>query len=136
MRSPETWLTLSASARICASVSSSGSRSSCDTKRNPRTSRSGSSAKLFGVTVRKLRNFSVLGVLFLALHPMAPDIAKAVLPPFHIKPPTVTWGSSDSFGWHPTLGDVMKIVFAAVLVAMVSVLARAAALAEDHAQIV
>ena len=41
-----------ASSRIWRSVSSSGSRSCCDTNRSPRTSRSGSSRKLWGETVR------------------------------------------------------------------------------------
>src|SRR6266511_2873267 len=51
-RSPETSATLEASARICCSVSASGSRPSCETRRRPRTRRNGSSAKLRGRTVR------------------------------------------------------------------------------------
>src|SRR5436190_17718901 len=54
-RSPETRRTESASSRICRSVASSGSKPSCDTKRSARTSRSGSSAKLVGETVRRRR---------------------------------------------------------------------------------
>ena len=54
IRSPETSSTLAASSRICASVCSSGSRPSCETNRRPRTSRSGSSAKLDGETVRSV----------------------------------------------------------------------------------
>jgi hypothetical protein len=55
MRSPETSFTDAASSRICRSVDSSGSKSSCDTNRSARTSRSGSSAKLVGDTVRSTR---------------------------------------------------------------------------------
>jgi len=89
-----------------------------------------------GLTVRLLRNFSVLGVLFLILNPMMPDMVKTMLQPFHIQPATIVWNSGDIFGWKATASDLLNIVFAAVLVAMVSVLARAAAIAEDHAQIV
>lgn len=91
---------------------------------------------LNATTVRRLRNFSVLGVLFLVLSPMTPDIARATMAPFHLQPPTLTWGPGDIFGWKATVSDVLNLVFAATLIAMVSVLARAAALAEDHAQIV
>jgi hypothetical protein len=52
MRSPDTSRIDDASSRICRSVSSSGSRSCCETKRSPRTSRSGSSRKLCDDTVR------------------------------------------------------------------------------------
>jgi len=91
---------------------------------------------LSAVTVRRLRNFSVLGMLFLVLNPMMPDLAKAIMAPFHLQPATLTWGSSDIFGWKATVSDLLNLIFAATLIAMVSVLARAAAIAEDHAQIV
>ena len=55
IRSPETSRTPVASARICRNVSSSGSTSSCETNRSPRTRRRGSSAKLVGETVRRMR---------------------------------------------------------------------------------
>ena len=55
MRSPETSFTAGASSRIWASSSSSGSKPSCETKRRARTSRSGSSRKLWGETVRRRR---------------------------------------------------------------------------------
>ena len=53
IRSPETSRTEVASSRICRSVASSGSKPSWETKRSARTSRSGSSAKLVGETVRR-----------------------------------------------------------------------------------
>ena len=52
-RSPDTSLTAGASSRIWASSSASGSNPSCETKRSARTSRSGSSRKLCGETVRR-----------------------------------------------------------------------------------
>ena len=63
MRSPETSRTDAASSRISRSVSSSGSRPSCETKRSPRTSRSGSSEKLCGVTVRSTPRFEVVAAV-------------------------------------------------------------------------
>ena len=59
IRSPETSCTDGASSCISRSVSSSGSRSSCETSRRPRTSRSGSSAKLRGETVRSTPSLQV-----------------------------------------------------------------------------
>jgi hypothetical protein len=87
-------------------------------------------------TVRRLRNFSVLGVLFLILNPAMPAVVKAVFLPFHIEPAAFTWGPIFILGWKANFSDLLNIVFAATLIAMVSVLARAAKIAEDHAQIV
>ena len=53
IRSPETCASCGAHSRIWRSVSSSGSRPSCETKRRPRTIRSGSSRKLVGLVVRR-----------------------------------------------------------------------------------
>ena len=60
MRSAETSLTLGASSIIWRCVSSSGARSSCETRRSPRTRRSGSSANECGDTVRSTRFVEVL----------------------------------------------------------------------------
>jgi hypothetical protein len=86
-------------------------------------------------TVARLRNFSALGVLLLVLDPLMPKISATIDKALNLGVTVVAF-TPDISGWRPTLPDLLNIAFAATLIAMVSVLARAAALAEDHAQIV
>ncbi len=86
-------------------------------------------------TVARLRNFSILGVLLLGINPLTSVLNAPIEKALDIGVTTLNW-NFDIQGWHPTLPELMNIVFAATLIAMVSVLARAATIAEDHAQIV
>ena len=63
IRSPETSCTDAASSCIWRSVSSSGSKPSCETKRSARTSRSGSSEKLRCETVRSTPPLEVVAAV-------------------------------------------------------------------------
>jgi hypothetical protein len=93
-------------------------------------------------TVRRLRNFSMLGVAFLLSDALLQPAVNAVLRLFGRESVRFSWpftvfdAPNGHNAWTLSGGLMMEIVFSAVLVAMVSVLARAAAIAEDHAQIV
>lgn len=93
-------------------------------------------------TVRRLRNFTLLGVAFLLSDALLQGLVNAVLGLFGPEtirfawPFTMSDGPQGHSAWTLSGGLLMELVFVAVLVAMVSVLARAAALAEDHEQIV
>jgi hypothetical protein len=92
-------------------------------------------------TVRRLRNFSLLGVAFLLSDALLESLVNAVLGLFGHETVRFAWPFMLSSpyvhgSWTLSGGLLLEIVFAAVLIAMVSVLARAAAIAEDHAQIV
>jgi hypothetical protein len=92
-------------------------------------------------TVRRLRNFSMLGVAFLLSDALLESVVNAVLGLFSRQTVRFAWpfmirSPQAQAGWTLSGSLLLEIVFAAVLIAMVSVLARAAAIAEDHAQIV
>jgi hypothetical protein len=91
---------------------------------------------LNAATVRRLRNFSLLGVVILVANPLIPVLGAAILKPVHREPVRYIFDVIHFGSWTPQFADYLNIIFATVLVAMVSVLARAAAIAEDHAQIV
>jgi hypothetical protein len=92
--------------------------------------------------VRRLRNFSMFGVAFLLSDALLESLVNAVLSLFGRESVRFSWpfavldAAHGHSAWSLSGGVLMEMVFAAVLVAMVSVLARAAAIAEDHAQIV
>lgn len=95
-----------------------------------------------GSTVRRLRDFSILGVAFLLSDVLLEPLVNAVLGltsgySVRFQWPFMVFSSKKGISaWALSGAGVMEVVFVAVLIAMVSVLARAAALAEDHAQIV
>jgi hypothetical protein len=93
-------------------------------------------------TVRGLRDFAVLGVAFLLCDSFLEPLVNGVLRLFGGYGVYFSWpytryeGPAAHSTWVMSGSGLMEIVFAATLIAMVSVLARAAAISEDHAQIV
>jgi hypothetical protein len=93
-------------------------------------------------TVRRLRNFLVLGIAFLLSDSLLEPLVNGVLGLFGGYSVRFHWpfamysSPKGASAWALSGAGVMEVVFLAALIAMVSVLARAAAIAEDHAQIV
>jgi hypothetical protein len=93
-------------------------------------------------TARRLRDFALLGVAFLLCDSFLEPLTNGLLRLFggytiHLSWPYTRYESPAAHStWVMSGSGLMEIVFAAVLVSMVSVLARAAAIAEDHEQIV
>ena len=93
-------------------------------------------------TVRRLRNFSILGVAFLLSDTLLEPLVNAGLGLFGRESVRFQWpfmlfdSAKGRSEWALSGSGVMQVVFLAVLIAMVSVLARATAIVDDHAQIV
>jgi hypothetical protein len=102
----------------------------------------GSDRIFHAATVRRLRNFSILGVAFLLSDTLLEPLVNAALGLFGRESVRFQWpfmlfsSPHGHSAWALSGAGVMQIVFLGALIAMVSVLARAAKLAEDHAQIV